>query len=63
MSSNDTLQKRWLSPQELAEEIGISTSTQAKLRMDRKIPFSKIGQFIKYDRLEINKWLENNKVV
>lgn len=63
MSSNNTLEKRWLSPQELAEEIGISTSTQAKLRMDRKIPFSKIGQFIKYDRLEINKWLENNKVV
>jgi predicted DNA-binding transcriptional regulator AlpA len=29
-----------------------------------RIPFSKIGgKFIRYDRLEIDKWLETHKVV
>lgn len=61
MSANET--KRWLNPDELFYELGISKSWQAKLRMQKKIPFSKIGnKFIRYDRLEINKWLENNKM-
>lgn len=58
--------KRWLSPEEFAELYGISTSTQAKMRMassSSKIPFSKIGgKFIRYDRLLIDKWLEDHNV-
>ena len=58
--------KRWLSPEEFAEMYGISTSTQAKMRMSSsssKIPFSKIGgKFIRYDRLLIDKWLEDHQV-
>jgi len=53
---------RWLSPNDLFREYGFSTSNQDKLRMNRKIPFSKIGRYVRYDRLEIDKWLENNKV-
>lgn len=56
------LQKEWLNPQEMSKEFGFSTSTQAKYRMERKIPFSKIGRYIRYSRDEINKWLEANKV-
>ena len=41
----------------------IKKSTQAKMRMYNKIPFSKVGNFIRYDRVEIDKWLENHKVV
>jgi len=54
--------KRWLNPNDLLEEFGFGLSNQAKLRMTKKIPFSKIGRYIRYDRLEIDKWLENNKV-
>lgn len=58
--------KRWLDPEEFAEEYGISTSTQAKMRMassGSKIPFSKIGgKFIRYDRYAIDKWLEEHQV-
>ena len=54
--------KRWLSPNDLLEEFGFSLNNQAKLRTKRKIPFSKMGNYIKYDRLEIDKWFENNKV-
>jgi len=53
---------RWLSPNDLVKEYGFSKSNQDKLRMKRKIPFSKIGRYIRYDRLEIDKWLELNKI-
>ena len=57
--------KRWLSPFELHEEFGFSTSTQAKMRMasnSSTIPFSKIGKFVRYDRYAIDAWLEANQV-
>jgi len=60
------LEKRWLSPSELETEYGFSKSTQAKMRMASNssiIPFSKIGgKFIRYDRLAIDKWLEDHQV-
>ena len=58
-------QKRWLSPAELEAEYGFSRSTQAKMRMtssSSNIPFSKIGKYVRYDRIEIDKWLENHQV-
>ena len=57
-----TTLKRWLNPAELSKEFGFSESNQAKLRMTNKIPFSKIGRYVRYDRLEIDKWLENNRI-
>jgi len=61
-NNTNTSKKEWLTPDELFEEFQISKSTQAKFRMDRKIPFSKIGKYIRYSRTEINKWLESHKV-
>lgn len=54
--------KRWLNPKELADEYGFTESNQGKLRMRRAIPFSKIGNYIRYDRNEIDLWIESNKV-
>ncbi len=54
--------KKWLTPDELFEEFSFSRSTQAKYRMARKIPFSKIGKYIRYNRSEIDKWLSDNSV-
>jgi predicted DNA-binding transcriptional regulator AlpA len=58
--------KRWLSPDEFAELYGFSTSTQAKMRMASNrstLPYSKIGgKFIRYDRILIDKWLEDHQV-
>jgi len=59
-------EQRWLSPQDLEDhpDFKIAKSTQAKMRMQGRIPFSKIGnKYIKYDRHELDKWLENNSVV
>jgi len=58
----DTTEKRWLSPNDLLEEFGFSLANQAKLRSHRKIPFSKMGHYIKYDRFELNQWFESNKI-
>jgi len=59
---NKASQKQWLNPKELHQEYGFSISTQAKYRMDRKIPFSKVGKYIRYCRDDINKWLSSYSV-
>ena len=59
------IKKRWLSPDDLVSEYGFSKSTQAKMRMatsSSEIPFSKIGKYVRYDRLLIDEWLEYHQV-
>ncbi len=52
----------WLDPQGLQNEYGFAKSTQAKWRMEAKIPFCKIGKFILYNRAEINAWIASHKM-
>lgn len=54
---------RWLTPVSLENEYQFSQSAQAKLRMYKKIPYKKIGKFIRYDREEIDQWIEEHTVV
>lgn len=61
-NNTPTTQKRWLNPKELADEYGFTESNQGKLRMKKVIPYSKMGSYIRYDRLEIDKWIESNAV-
>jgi hypothetical protein len=35
-------------------------NNQAQMRSKKKIPFSKVGGYIFYDRIKIDKWLEDN---
>lgn len=59
------LKKRWIDPSEFETVYGFSKSTQAKMRMSSNgsnIPFSKIGKYIRYDRIAIDKWLEEHQV-
>ena len=66
LEAQQSVLKRWLSPDNFEEEYGFSKSTQAKMRMTSNsstIPFSKIGgKYIRYDRIEIDKWLEAHQV-
>ena len=51
--------------EQLEEEYGFSQSWQNKARMvssGSTLPFHKVGKFIKYDRQEIDQWIENHKV-
>ena len=66
MSETINTQKRWLTPSDLEAEYSFSKSWQGKARMTSNpssIPFSKIGgKYIRYDRYEIDKWLEDHQV-
>ncbi len=61
-----TQKNRWLDPDKFQEEYGFSKTWQAKARMANSgsgLPYIKIGKFVKYDRNEVDKWLEMHKVV
>ena len=59
----ESILKEWLSPQEIEEEYGIKVSTQNKMRSAKKLPYSKIGKFVRYSRTKINKLFEDAEVV
>jgi len=60
---------RWLTPDDAAKPTNeggyaIAKQTQATMRMKGQIPYSKLSsRFIRYDRLELDKWLESHAVV
>ncbi len=59
-------EQRWLSPDDLEKcpDFLIPKQTQSKMRMQGRIPYSKVGnKYIRYDKRELDKWLENNAVV
>lgn len=55
--------KVWLTPNELEREYGFSKSTQSKYRMNKKIPFYRVGKFIKYEKSEIDNWISQHQIV
>ena len=54
--------KRWLEISDVEREYGFSNNTQKRMRRLKQIPFSKVGKKIRYDRVELDKWLEDNKI-
>jgi len=56
-------QKQWLNGDELEEEYGIIKSTAAKMRMNRTLPYHKIGKYVRYHRPDIDKMFADAKVV
>ncbi len=53
----------WISPETLLQDYGIKLALQAKLRSEKKIPYSKLGtKIIFYNRDKIDKWLESKDV-
>ena len=55
--------KEWLDPKGLQLRYGFSTSRQATLRSEGKIPFCRIGRYITYRTTEIDEWILSHKVV
>ncbi|MCK5535575.1 MAG: helix-turn-helix domain-containing protein [Bacteroidales bacterium] len=62
MKTETTPQNRFMNPAQLEEEYGFSVANQAQMRVQKRIPFIKIGGYVKYDREEIEKWLVSNAV-
>lgn len=64
-SINTQYQKRWLSPEEVEAEYGFSQSTLSKWRMSsnpNNLVFSKVGRFIRYERVELDKYLRVHSI-
>ena len=59
---DNNVKKEWLSTIELEKEFGIKISTQNKMRMAKKLPYSKFGKKVFYSRSKINQMLENAEV-
>jgi len=55
--------KRWLTIEDVEREYEFNNNTQKRMRRLKLIPFSKVGKKIRYDRLELDKWLEDNRKV
>ena len=62
MNNTTNSPKRWLNPKDLLNEYGFGLDSQAKMRMNRKIPYSKIGKKVLYCRFAIDSWIEDNRV-
>ena len=60
---DNNVKKEWLSTIDLEEEFGIKISTRNKMRMAKKIPYSKFGKKVFYNRTKINAMLEKCSIV
>ena len=59
---DNNVEKRWISVNGFEEEFEVSASTQNKMRMSGKLPYSKLGKKVFYDRIKIDKMFEDAKV-
>ena len=55
--------KRWLTIEDVEREYEFNNNAQARMRRLKLIPFSKVGKQIRYDRIELDRWLEDNRAV
>lgn len=54
---------RWLTTKQAAEYLGCSTAFLEKDRVNRlhDIPYTKLGRHIRYNIIDLDTWLEQNK--
>jgi hypothetical protein len=62
MREKNDAQPIWLNPEQLYHKFNIAMPTQARYRIEKKIPYHKIGSKIFYKLSEIDKWIDNAKV-
>ncbi len=51
-----------LSIEQLADWLGVTDRFIRRLVAERRIPFLKIGKFIRFDPIEIEPWLDSQRV-
>jgi excisionase family DNA binding protein len=58
---NNTPIDKWLTLEQIAEYLQMSTSSIYKMAQAGKIPAYKVGRQWRFKREEIDKWVEKNK--
>ena len=56
------MNKRFISPDELSQYLGISVNTVRSWIWMRQIPYHKLGRLVKFDLQELENWLKIRKV-
>lgn len=56
------MERRYLSIRELSEYIGVTVGTLYSWVCYRKIPFSKVGRLVKFDKLRIDQWVQERTI-
>lgn len=59
----DTIIRRLLTIQEVAEYTGLSVHTLYTMVSQRRIPFVKVGRLTKFDRYLLDEWLTKHTVM
>jgi NitT/TauT family transport system substrate-binding protein len=61
MDKNE-IKERFYSIDDLMEVLGVSRTTIQRWCLHKEIPYYKFGSRIKFEKTEIEKWLEDRKV-
>ncbi|MDP2924160.1 MAG: helix-turn-helix domain-containing protein [Candidatus Omnitrophota bacterium] len=56
------MEKRYLSPKELSEYLGVSINTIYGWVSQKKIPYKKLGRLVRFSVEEIDEWVKQNSV-
>lgn len=56
------MEKRYISPQELSEYLGFKKDTIYTWVWQRRIPYHKMGRYIRFDLKEIDVWTMENRI-
>ena len=51
-----------LTMDELAESLGVTCRHVRRLVAEKRLPYLKVGRFIRFDPAEIATWLDSNRV-
>ena len=62
MSWSDACNKRFLDVKEASEYLGLAESTLYGMANKRRIPFTKMGRCLKFDRDKLDRWIRDNIV-
>lgn len=61
MATTGTL-PQLLTIDQLAERLGTSTRHVRRLVAERRVPYLKVGKFVRFDPAEISAWLDRTRV-
>ena len=56
------MERRYIGVKELAEYLGLRVGTLYVWVCQRKIPYIKMGRLVKFDLLEVNKWVGRKQI-
>lgn len=61
-STGSKYAERFLDVDEVADSLGVSHRFVRRLVAERRIPFVKVGKFVRFDPAEINVWIDRQRV-